>query len=148
MSLPAEDQPDTIKIGQVLGVPIFREDDPRLADERASWSAARGTAQALHTTGELLDGLRHEDWRVRHESVDRLIARGRDDPRTLTALLDATNDGAWQVRDAVAMRLCDFEAADVEAALRRCMSDEHPEVRWSAAHSLSQLGRGEPPQPQ
>ena len=146
MSLPPEDQPDTINIGPVLGIPIFHDDDPRLADERAAWSAARKTAQALHTTDELLGGLHHQDWRVRHESVDRLIARGRDDPRTLLSLLEvAAEDPAWEVRDAVVMGLCKFEAAEVEPVLRRCMSDDHAEVRWSAAFSLSQLGLVDPP---
>ena len=43
---------------------------------------------------------------VRHESVDRLVARAHDDPRTLPALLDlAAHDPAWQVRDEAVWRL-------------------------------------------
>ena len=51
------------------------------------WSSATATAQALHTWEELRQGLSHEDWRVRHESVIRISARWRNDPRTLPAIL-------------------------------------------------------------
>ena len=85
--LPPEDQPDAIHIGPVGPIPIFHEDDPRLADDRAAWSAARKKAQAMHSADDLLDGLTHADWRVRHQVIDRLIARARDDARTLPVLL-------------------------------------------------------------
>jgi HEAT repeat protein len=102
--LPPEDQPDTIQIGPVGPIPVFHEDDPRLADDRAAWASARRKAQAMLSADELLDGLADPDWRVRHEVVDRLIARAREDPRTLPALLRAAmQDEAWQVRDAVTM---------------------------------------------
>jgi len=114
-----------------------------LEEDRKSWSAAIKKAQASHSPDELLSGLRDSDWRVRHETVDRLIARAKDDPRTLPSLLEAaTSDEAWQVRDAVVMRLCDFERADVLDVLRRAASDPHPDVRWSATFSLGQLGGG------
>lgn len=79
VQLPPEDQPDTIDIGPVKGIPIFHDDDPRLEEDRALWSAATRKAQALHSADELLAGLRDHDWRVRHESVDRLVARAKDE---------------------------------------------------------------------
>ena len=87
VQLPPEDQPDTIDVGPVKGIPIFHDDDPRLEEDRALWSAALRKAQALHSPDELLSGLRDHNWRVRHESVDRLVARAKDDPRTLPALI-------------------------------------------------------------
>jgi HEAT repeat protein len=48
---------------------------PRLTEERAAWSAARRSAQTLHTPDELIAGMSDPDWRVRYETVDRLIAR-------------------------------------------------------------------------
>jgi HEAT repeat protein len=93
------------------------------------------------TVEEHLAGLADLDWRCRHEVIDRLVARGMDDSRTLPALLNIlTTDPAWQVRDAVAMTLYKFPPADVEPALRKAENDAHPDVRWSAQFSLSQLG--------
>jgi HEAT repeat protein len=75
------------------------------------------------------------DWRVRHETVDRLIARGRDDDRTLPVLLNAaTTDEAWQVRDAVVMRLHEFDRDAVLLVLRGAENDEVGDVRWSARY--------------
>jgi HEAT repeat protein len=140
MQLP-EDQPDTIDIGPVTDIPVFHEDDPRLEEDKEKWSAATKTAQALHSPDELLSGLGDQHWRVRHETVDRLIARAKNDPRTLPALIQAANsDESWQVRDAVVMRLHDFRSSNVLEALRIAAVDTHPEVRWSAAYSLNQLG--------
>jgi HEAT repeat protein len=140
VQLPPEDQPDTIDIGPVKDIPIFHEDDPRLEEDRALWSAARRRAQALHSPDELLSGLRDHDWRVRHESVDRLVARGKDDPRTLPALIVAgLSDSVWQVRDAAVMRLKDFRTTDTIAALRQAQHDRHAEVRDSATYCLQQM---------
>jgi len=142
--LPPEDQPDTIDIGSVKGIPIFDDDDARLEEDRALWSVARRKAQALHTTDDLLSGLRDHDWRVRHESVDRLVARGKDDPRTLPSLVAVgLSDKAWQVRDAAVMRLTDFRSGDAVAALRQAQHDEHSEVRESATYCLQQMGMTE-----
>lgn len=141
MQLPPEDQPDAIDIGPVVGIPIFHDDDPRLVDDRALWAAATRKAQALHSPDELLAGLRDHDWRVRHESVDRLVARGKDDPRTLPSLITAAlSDEAWQVRDAAVMRLMDFRSTDAIAALRQAQHDPHAEVRDSASYCLEQSG--------
>jgi HEAT repeat protein len=141
MQLPPEDQPETVDIGPVTDIPVFYDDDPRLEEDKAKWSAATKTAQALHSPDELLSGLRNQDWRVRHQTVDRLIGRAKNDPRTLPALVRAANsDESWQVRDACVMRLKDFPASSVLAALRIAAVDPHPEVRWAAAYSLSQLG--------
>jgi HEAT repeat protein len=67
-----------------------------------------------------------------------------DDPspcRTLPALIEAAgSDESWQVRCAVVVRLPDFHSQEVLGALRMATEDEHPEVRWSAAYSLNQLG--------
>jgi HEAT repeat protein len=132
------DQPRrTVSIGPVTHIPVVSEDDPELA----IWSAARKKAQALHSPDELLAGLDDQDWRVRHECIDRLIARARDDPRVLPALLHvATSDEAWQVRDAAVMRLTDFEPDSVADTLHAAAKDPHPEVRWSAAYALQQSG--------
>jgi len=95
----------------------------------------------METVDEHLAGLRDPDLRCRHEVIDRLIARGKNDARTLPALLDAlSSDSAWQVRDCIAIKLHEFSPADVEAALREAEKDVHPEVRWSAQYSLTQLG--------
>lgn len=136
MRSPSGDERGTIDIGPVVGIPILHEDDPQLA----AWSAARRTAQALHSADELLAGLIDQDWRVRHQCVDRVIARAGNDPRTLPALLGlASSDETWQVRDAVVMRLGDFAADAVLDTLHAAEADPHPEVRWSAAYSLGQL---------
>lgn len=138
--LPHEDRPDTIDIGPVKGIPIVEDDDPRFKEDRAAWSAARKRAQALVSADELLEGMQDADWRVRHEVVDRLIARARSDARTLPALLHAlAADAAWQVRDAVAMRLHEFDPAVAAPALERALNDPEPEVRSSARFSLDQL---------
>lgn len=138
--LPPEDQPDTIDIGPVKGIPIIHDDDPRFERERAEWSAARKRAQAMVCPDELLVGLQDTDWRVRHEVVDRVIARARTDPRTLPALLLAlANDPAWEVRDAIAIRLHEFDREVVVPALERALDDPEEEVRWSARYSLEQI---------
>ena len=73
--------------------------------------------------------------------MDRLVARAKDDPRTLPTLLEtAPSDEVWRVRDAVVVRLVNFDASDVLDALRRAASDPHPEVRDSARYALGQLG--------
>jgi HEAT repeat protein len=139
--LPPEDKPDVIWIGPVGPIPIIDEDDPRFDEERAAWSAARRKAQAMHSADDLLQGLTDPDWRVRHEVVDRLIARARTDARTLPALLRAaTEDDAWQVRAKVTMRLIEFDPEAVRAVLLGALTDSSPEVRWSARYALDQLG--------
>jgi hypothetical protein len=76
--LPPEDQPDVFWIGPVGPIPIGYEDDPGTKRRRAAWSVARKKAQALHSAEELLNGMRDPDWRVRHESIDRVLS-GLDD---------------------------------------------------------------------
>jgi HEAT repeat protein len=145
--LPPEDQPDTIRVGSVHEIPIIHEDDPRFEAERAAWSSATSIAQGLHSPDELLQGLRSEDWMVRHESVDRLIARGGHDERTLSTLLDAVvADPVWQVRNKIAIRLHEFPGVTTVAVLREALDDEQAEVRWSAGFSLFQLGIDPGPQ--
>ena len=140
-NLPPEDQAHTVNIGPVEGIPVHYEDDPRLDAERRMWSASRSKAQAMHSVDELLGGLHDDDWRVRHEVVDRLIARGRDDPRTLPELLIAAKeDTAWQVRCAALMRLSEFDPQTVLPVLHGVADDPHLEVRWAARISLNQLG--------
>jgi HEAT repeat protein len=144
--LPPEDQPDQIWIGPVGPIPIIHEDDPRFEEERAAWSAARKTAQALHSVDELLEGVRHPDWRVRHESVSRLRARWEEDPRTLETILDlAKRDEAWQVRDAAVMELLRFEPRDIEATVRAALEDANDDVRWAASYVLWQSGLTDDP---
>jgi HEAT repeat protein len=121
---PREDMPDEIWIGPVGPIPIFHQDDPRFVDERAAWSIANKKSQAMHSADELIDGLTDPDWRVRFGVVDRLIARARDDDRTLPALLrTAEMDPAWQVRSAVAVRLHEFERSRLDATLKRRLDD-------------------------
>lgn len=146
MELVPEDRPRTICIGPIRNIPVVADDDPRLAASRAAWSAATRTAQALHTADELLAGLRAHDWRVRHQSVDRLVARWPRDRRTLPALLHAAvRDRSWEVRDAVVMRLDEFDRGAVLAVLRTAAHDVHREVRWSARFALFQAGCGPDP---
>ena len=94
----------------------------------------------MHSADDLLAGLRHDDWMVRHEVVDRLVARAHDDPRTAPALLEAATDEVWQVRDAVVMRLNEFPSDSTIAVLRLALADDEDEVRWAASYSLGQLG--------
>ena len=118
--LPPEDGPDEIWVGPVGPIPVHYDGDPRRIDDQAAWSKAAGRAQAMHSADELLQGLVDPDWRVRHEVVDRLIARAREDHRTLPALLKAlAEDPAWQVRDAVAIRMSDFDPDAVMPSLLR-----------------------------
>lgn len=77
MKLPPEDRPDTICIGPIRNMPIVADDDPRLTEARSAWSAATRTAQALHSTDELLWGLRHHDWRARATALQRCTVRSQ-----------------------------------------------------------------------
>lgn len=149
VGLPPEDKGDVLWVGPIGPIPILHDDDPRYDEDRWMWSVARSAAQAMHTADELLAGLSDTDWRVRHEVVDRLIARGRDDPRTLPVLLESVkNDPAWQVRDVIAMRLHDFDSNLVRDVLVQVVDDPHPEVSWSGRYSLFQLGLGPWPEDQ
>lgn len=91
----------------------------------------------------MIESIADPDWRVRHELVDRLIARARDDVRTLPTLLaEAADDEAWQVRDAVVLRLNEFNQIAVLPALRRAEQDPVRDDQWSAQCLLFQLGLG------
>lgn len=139
-ALPPEDRADEIWIGPVGPIPVHYDDDPRLADDRAAWSQATARAQAMHSADELLAGMVEGDWRVRHEVVDRLVARAAGDGRTVPALLRAlAGDPAWQVRDKVAMRMTDFSDDRVLRALLAARDDPHSEVQWSVQYALGQL---------
>jgi HEAT repeat protein len=141
--LPPEDRPDTLDIGPVRGIPIHYDDDPRLDADRALWSAANKKAQVMHSADELLHGLGDEDWRVRHQVIDRLAARGKDDPRTIEALARTLRDDPqWEVRDAAALAIHWFRTPLAVEALRQALTDPHEEVRQSAEHGLAQLGEG------
>lgn len=146
--LRREDQPDVLWIGPVGPIPIIDEDDPRFAEERAEWSRARAKAQSLHSAEELLAGARDVDWRVRYESLPRLVARWHADDRTLPTLLElAEHDPAWQVRSAAIMAFLSFDNDFVPVAARRAVDDASEEVRWSASYVLFQLGYSESLQP-
>lgn len=143
--LPPEDGPDEIWVGPVGPIPVHYDDDPRLVDDQVAWSEAAARAQGMLSADELLRGLVDPDWRVRHAVVDRLIARARDH-RTLPALLKAlADDPAWQVRDAVAIRLSDFEPDAVMPSLLAARGDTHLEVHWSVEFAIDQLEG--PPRP-
>src|SRR5919106_1191400 len=131
--LPPEDRPGEIWIGPIGPIPIIDENDPRFEEERAAWSAANRKAQALHSADELLEGVKDEDWRGGPESLDRLVARWREDVRPLDALIElASADPAWQVRSSAMMRLDEFDPERVEPILQRGLADPHEDVRWSA----------------
>jgi HEAT repeat protein len=104
-------------------------------------AAGAARAQKLITVDEHLDALRSErdEW-VRYEIVPRLEARGREDARTVPALLDLlANDPSAVVRDAAAMALVGhLEREGVADGLTHALADEDADVRWSAAYGLSQ----------
>jgi len=140
-SLLPEDQPDVVWIDPVGPIPIIEDDDPRFVEERAAWSKARAKAQALHSADELVSGVHDSDWRVRHESIDRLVARWPDDPRPLASLLQlAEHDPAWQVRSEATIPLIRFDPDRVEPAVRRVLKDPVGDVRWAANFVLFQFG--------
>ena len=144
--LPPEDQPDVFWIGPVEPTPIIEDDDPRFTEERAAWSKAGSKAQALHSSDELLSGIRDPDWRVRHESIDRLKARWPDDARTLPALLElAERDPEWRVRSGAMMAVGDFDKERVAPTARRGLHDAQHEVRWAANFTLFQFGLSDTP---
>ena len=125
-----------IWIGPVGPIPVSDEQTPlQLVAE-----AGTVRAQKLTTVDEHLDALRSDpdEW-TRCEVVARLEARGRDDARTVPALLDAlANDSSAFVRDAAAMALCGHVEEDrVADALAHALADEDAEVRWSAAYGLA-----------
>jgi HEAT repeat protein len=131
----AHDRRD-IWIGPVGPIPVSDEKTPpRLAAE-----AGAVRAQKLTTVDEHLDALRSDpdEW-TRCEVVARLEARGRDDARTVPALVDAlANDLSAFVRDAAAMALGGFVEDDrIADALAGALADEDAEVRWSAAYELA-----------
>lgn len=137
---PDPDAPDELRIGPIV-IPIIEDDDPRLAEDRALWSSARSTAQGLHTWEDLRQGMNHKDWRVRHESVIRISARWRNDPRTLPAILQmAVEDPIPEARDSAVMHLTDFPGEAVRGTLERAAHDPNAEVRWSANYCLAQHG--------
>jgi HEAT repeat protein len=137
---PPDDQPDEVYIGPVGPIPVHYDDDPRLVDERAAWSRAAKVAQSLITADELIGGMSHADWRVRHDVVDRLVARAGDDARTIPTLITAIDsDPAWEVRDAAVMAIRWPEDDRVMAVLEQALDDSHPEVRWSASYKLAQF---------
>jgi HEAT repeat protein len=141
MERSPEDEPDVIYVGPVGPIPIIDDDDPRFEQERAAWSAATTKAQSLLSTEELLSGLRDPDWRVRHDCIDRIVARWKDDPRTVDAVLKAAaEDPAWQVRDNAMMRLREFDRERVRPVLLSGLRDTSEDVRWSAQYVLEQLG--------
>jgi len=143
---PPEDRPDTIDIGPVTGIPIIDDDDPRFERDRAAWSAARRKAQAMVADADLLCGLSDPDWRVRHEVVDRAVARVADRDHLVSVLVGMlSDDSSEQVRDTVAMCLSKFDAGAVSAVLTTALSDESAGVRWAASFSLFQLGLGPAP---
>lgn len=142
--LPPDDQPDEIWVGPVGPIPVYYEDDPRLAPERAKWHDANLRSQAMLTPSELIAGLEDEDWRVRVGAVDRLVARAGDDERTVPSLIEhLLKDPDWQVRDTVALALKAFPGdGRVLKALRIASADENEEVRWSVGFALAQLEGG------
>jgi HEAT repeat protein len=139
-TLPPEDQPDAIDIGPVRGIPIIEPDDPRFDSERRAWSEARSKAQAMHSADELLRGLRDDDWMVRFEVIDRLIARAADDERTVPALVVAADDPVVAVRETVVMRLGRFSDERAVVAIHRALLDEDADVRSAAEYALGQVG--------
>ena len=144
--LPPQDQPDDFWVGPVGPIPITEDDDPRFADERAAWSKARARAQALHSADELQSGVRDDDWRVRHESIDRLVARWPRESRTLPALLElAEHDPEWRVRSAAKMVLTDFDPDIAAPLVRRGLHDPSEEVRWASNFVLFQFGHSDSP---
>lgn len=142
-NLPPEDLPDELTIGPVGPIPIIDEDDPRFEAERSAWSSARARAQALHSVEDLVDGLADDDWRVRFESIDRLVARWRDDSRTPLAVRRiAEHDPVWKVRARAMTRLHEFDPHLVRRALLRGLRDSNEDVRSSAQYALDQLPQG------
>ena len=118
--------------------PIRVSDKPTPQRIAAATGAAR--AQKLITVDEHLDALLAEpdEW-VRYEVVARLEARGRDDARTVPALVEAlANDPSAAVRDAAAMALWEHvEDERVTDALSHALADADADVRWSAAYGLA-----------
>jgi HEAT repeat protein len=128
---------DSLWIGPVGPIHVSDKPTPR----RIAADAGAARAQKLITVEEHLDALRSEpDVWVRYEVVPRLEARGRDDTRTVPALIDALGtDTSAAVRDAAAMALVGhIEQEGVANALTHALADEDADVRWSAAYGLSQ----------
>jgi HEAT repeat protein len=112
-----------------------------LTARRQAATAGAERAQKLITVDEHLAALRSEpDAWTRLEIVPRLEARGRDDSRTIPALITALgSDPSELVRNQAAMALvphCDDER--VREAFAHALTDADADVRWSAAFGLSQ----------
>ena len=140
--LPPEDQPDAIWIDHVGSIPVHYDDDPRFEVEKAARSEGIRQAQAMHTADDLLAGMVADDWHVRIEVIDRLIARAKEDDRTVPVLLQALRaDAVPDVRLGVALGLAWFEGdVRVVAGLREALSDPDEDVRDCARQSLIQVG--------
>jgi len=93
----------------------------------------------MHSADDLLRGIRDDDWMVRFEVVDRLIARAGNDERTLPALVDAAQDSAAAVRECVVLRLGHYSDERATSAIRRALTDDDPEVRGAAEIALRQV---------
>jgi HEAT repeat protein len=118
---------------------IVGPDDPAFGIEQAAWSRATAKAQALHSPDELLMGLRDEDWHVRYESIDRMVARWHDDERTLPTLIRLVeSDRKWQVRQKAMMAFVNFDQDEVVPVANRGLDDPSAHVRWSAHYILFQ----------
>lgn len=141
-----QDDADVIWIGPVGPIPVFHDDDFRLAEDRERGRVTAAAADAMHTAEELLHGMRHDDPDVRWRVVARLIARWGSDERTLPTLLTAlATDASAAVRDTVAMSLLAFpEDPRVQDALNSALQDLDEDVRWSAEYCLTQLRWAEP----
>lgn len=133
---------DELWIGPVGPIPVVADDD-EISRQREQFAEV---VDALHTADELLSGLDDPRGDVRWRTIDRLVARAGRDPRTVPRLIRAlAEDPDWRVRDAVAMRLFEFEDARIQPALEAALTDEHEDVRWSAQYGLFQSGRSQTP---
>jgi len=123
-----------IWIGPVGPIPVYKE-------APLPPGAAEGIARAqrLRTLDDHLVALRTDaDHWTRREVVPRLAARGRDDERTVPALMAALlQDPSAAVRDAAAMALWSYADDErVADAFAHALGDGDADVRWSAAYGL------------
>jgi tetratricopeptide (TPR) repeat protein len=111
----------------------------------------------MHSADELVAGMGHDDWLVRCEVIDRLLARAPEDERTVPVLLEhLRRDESSEVRGAIASALWWLAPSPRGGQLHRqhdmivetliaSERDLDSDVRWHVQDSLYEFGLRPPP---
>jgi HEAT repeat protein len=133
----SDEKEDGLFIGPIGPIPIVREDDQRRAASRAASLIAQAAIDCDDLIALVLD---HPDPLVRMEAVPRLKARFPTAPLAQDALMRAVTDADEAVRCSGINAVADLALPLAGDLLATALSDPEPDVRFSAALGLQQLG--------